>query len=99
VQRLADVDRRAAETQARIAELRAESEAARGEVVDEGELREVLVAFDPVWEHLFPAERARVLRLLIDQVIYTPPPTDRITVKVRAGGVKALAAEAHGVTP
>jgi site-specific DNA recombinase len=99
VGRLADVDRQAADTEARVTALRTEVEAARGGVVDEGELCEVLLAFDPVWEHLFPAERARVLRLLIDRVVYTPAPADRIAVTVRPGGVKALAAEARGDGP
>jgi hypothetical protein len=34
----------------------------------EDEAREALVALDPLWAELFPAEQARIIQLLIERV-------------------------------
>jgi hypothetical protein len=36
--------------------------------VIEDEAREALVALDPLWAELFPAEQARIIQLLIERV-------------------------------
>ncbi len=36
--------------------------------VTEHEVRQALTQLEPLWEELFPAERARILRLLVDRV-------------------------------
>ena len=44
--------------------------AARAEVPDltEAETREALERLDPLWDELFPAEQARIVRLLVERV-------------------------------
>lgn len=47
-------------------------------------------ALDPIWEHLFPDEQARIVQLLVEQVDVQP---DRAEVRIRAGGLPSLVAE------
>jgi site-specific DNA recombinase len=49
--------------------------------------------FDPVWNELFPAERERILRLLIERITYHPDGA-RVEIDLRPCGIQALAAEA-----
>jgi site-specific DNA recombinase len=56
----------------------------------EPNLRPALAAFTPVWEHLFPAERERVLRLLIKQITFDPD-TGEADIDLRPAGIAALA--------
>jgi hypothetical protein len=46
-----------------------------------------------VWENLFPAERERILRLLIGRVTYDPQTAD-VEIDLRSCGIEALAKEA-----
>ncbi len=52
--------------------------AARGEAPDltEGETRDALHRLDPLWEHLFPAEQARIVRSLVERVVVGPAGAD-----------------------
>ena len=52
------------------ARLRAELDVLNGQAVDREELRQALEEFDELWEELFPAERARMLGLLVEGVEY-----------------------------
>ena len=36
--------------------------------ITETEVREALFRFDPLWEELFPAEQARIVRLLVKRI-------------------------------
>ena len=49
--------------------------AARAEAPDltEAETREALERLDPLWDELFPAEQARIVRLLVERVEVGPP--------------------------
>ena len=49
-----------------------------------------LGALEPVWEELYPAERARILRLLIERIDVAP---DGISVTLHAAGIRSLVAE------
>ena len=60
--------------------------------IDEKDLREALASFDPVWDELFPAEKARMIRLLIERVAYHAKDGE-IEITFRPGGVKAMAGE------
>ena len=51
---------------------RAELAALDHQAIDEKDLRAALASFEPVWTELFPAERARILHLLIEEVRTTP---------------------------
>lgn len=54
---------------------------------------DVMAAFtsiDQLWEELFPTERYRLLRLLIEKIIVN---TDGIRIRFKAGGVEQLTGE------
>jgi hypothetical protein len=58
--------------------------------VPEREVVETITAFAPLWEELFPAEQARVVRLLVERVDLAP---DGMEVRLRAEGLQTLVAE------
>ena len=66
--------------------------AARAEQDDvtEDEAREALTQLDPLWDELFPAEQARIMRLLVERVDVQP---DGLEVRLRAEGLASLLAE------
>jgi site-specific DNA recombinase len=76
-----------------IAAVRQENGAAEDAVVKEGEIIEALVALEPVWDELYPAEQARILRLLIERIDVAP---DGISVTLHAAGIRSLVAELAG---
>jgi site-specific DNA recombinase len=51
---------------------------------------EALGALEPVWDELYPAEQARILRLLIDRIDVA---SDGISVTLHAAGIRSLVAE------
>jgi site-specific DNA recombinase len=61
--------------------------------VTEDEAREALVQLDPLWDELFPAEQARIVQLLVEQVDVR---THGIEVKLRPNGLTGLVREAIG---
>jgi site-specific DNA recombinase len=78
-------------------ELTAELEAIGDGTVDADDLRVALAGFVPVWEHLFAAERERILRLLVERITYQPDGGD-VEIALRACGIKALVKEAQEAT-
>jgi site-specific DNA recombinase len=78
----------------RQAEVRAERQALAGKTMH-ADLRGALAGFAPVWEHLFPRERERILRLLIERITYDPD-TANADIELRACGITTLAGEARG---
>ena len=52
----------------------------------------ITTAFDPVWDQLFPKEKARILRLLVERVEYHAG-EGRVEIEFRAGGIRAMAAK------
>jgi hypothetical protein len=77
----------------RHATVRAERESLTGKTM-QADLRAVLESFAPIWEHLFPLERERILRLLIEQITYDPDGGDA-DIHLRACGITTLAQEAR----
>jgi hypothetical protein len=63
--------------------------AARAELPDltEAETRETLERLDPLWEELFPAEQARIIRLLVQRVVIGPAGAD---IRLRITGLTSL---------
>ena len=59
-------------------------------MLDESEVIEALGALEPVWDELYPAEQARILRLLIERIDVAP---DGISVTLHAAGIRSLVAE------
>src|SRR5512134_1936832 len=58
--------------------------------VPEREVVEAIIAFAPLWEELFPAEQARIVRLLVERVDLAP---NGIEVRLRAEGLQTLVEE------
>ena len=57
----------------------------------EAETREALARLDPLWDELFPAEQARIVRLLVERVDIGPAGADiRLRTAGLAGLVRAL---------
>jgi site-specific DNA recombinase len=69
---------------------RREYGAAEDPLVDESEVIEALGALEPVWDELYPAEQARIMRLLIKRIDVAP---DGISVTLHAAGIRSLVAE------
>lgn len=89
VQRLGEVDEAIGAVEERVAEARRELVAGRLQAFDEDDLRAALESFDPVWDELFPRERARILALLIERVVYTRSTGD-VRITFRPSGVASL---------
>jgi DNA invertase Pin-like site-specific DNA recombinase len=63
--------------------------AARADVPDltEAEVRKALEQLDPLWDELFPAEQARIVRLLVERVVVGPDGAD---IQLRVAGLTSL---------
>ncbi len=75
--------------------------AARAEAPDltEAETRDALEQLEPLWDELFPAEQARIVRLLVERVEVGPAGADiRLRVAGLASLVRDLGAGAPAVT-
>jgi hypothetical protein len=59
-------------------------------VLEESEVIEALGALEPVWDELYPAEQAHILRLLIERINVAP---DGISITLHAAGIRSLVAE------
>ncbi|MEI6502240.1 MAG: recombinase family protein, partial [Armatimonadota bacterium] len=60
--------------------------------ITEAETREALESLDPMWDELFPAEQARIVRALVDRVTVGPAGADiRLKVEGLIGLVQDLA--------
>jgi hypothetical protein len=70
--------------------VRRENGTAEDTQLEEGEVIEALGALEPVWDELYPAEQARIMRLLIERIDVAP---DGISVTLHAAGIRSLVAE------
>ncbi len=72
--------------------------AARREAPDvtEGEVQDALHRLDPLWEHLFPAEQARIVRSLVERVVVGPAGAD---IRLRLDGLGGLVRDLGGIAP
>ncbi|HEV7266525.1 MAG TPA: recombinase family protein [Falsiroseomonas sp.] len=72
--------------------------AARAEAPDltEGETHDALHRLDPLWEQLFPAEQARIVRTLVERVVVGPAGAD---IRLRIEGLSGLVRDLAPVTP
>jgi len=59
-------------------------------VLTENETREALERLDPLWEELFPAEQARIIRLLVERVEVHP---DGAKIRLRVSGLAGLVSD------
>ena len=72
-----------------ITAVRREDEAENA-TLQQREVIEALGALEPVWDELYPAEQARIMRLLIERIDVAP---DGISVTLHAAGIRSLVAE------
>ena len=72
--------------------------AARAELPDltEDETREALAQLDPLWAELFPAEQARIVRLLVERVEIGPAGAD---IRLRLDGLSSLVRDLGATRP
>jgi DNA invertase Pin-like site-specific DNA recombinase len=71
-------------------EARAQAEGQDTQDFSEQDVVDAISTLDPIWEHLFPDEQARIVQLLVKQVDVHP---DRAEVQIRAEGLSSLVAE------
>lgn len=90
-----DLVGRIEEAELRLAGVRDDLTRAEQETVDEDDLRSALTRFDPVWDTLFPKERARIAKLLLEQVVYDGE-AGTLALTFRPGGIRALSEELGG---
>jgi hypothetical protein len=65
--------------------------AARSELqMPERDVVQTVTDFAPLWDELFPAEQARIVRLLVERVDLSP---DGMQVRLRAEGLQTLVEE------
>ncbi len=72
--------------------------AARREAPDltECEVRDALYRLDPLWEELFPAEQARIVRSLVERVVVGPAGAD---IRLRVEGLAGLVRDLTAIAP
>jgi DNA invertase Pin-like site-specific DNA recombinase len=72
--------------------------AARREAPDltECEVQDALHRLDPLWEHLFPAEQARIVRSLVERVVVGPAGAD---IRLRLDGLGGLVRDLAAIAP
>jgi site-specific DNA recombinase len=90
--RIGELDEQLGRLQQRHGEVTAQLAALATGNIDETAIRDALRDFDGMWNELIPRERARVLRLLLEQVSYSG--TDgEVRLLFRANGIEALGTE------
>ena len=78
-------------------ELAAELARVDDAAISRDDLRAALAGLQPIWERLFPAERERILGLLVERVTHHPDGGD-MEITLRCCGIQTLAAEARKAT-
>ena len=59
-------------------------------------MREALERLDPLWDELFPAEQARIVRLLVERVVVGPAGAD---IRLRVAGLASLVRDLSAAAP
>jgi site-specific DNA recombinase len=90
LERLGEVELEMGKLEAEAARLRAEVDALEQGTIDEADLKQALASFTPVWDVLFPAEKARIVHLLLERVTYDAT-AGEVAITFRPGGVRILA--------
>ena len=76
----------------RAEEIRVQEATLKGCEVDEVEVARTLKAFDPIWEVLHAPEKERIMRLLIEKVVYDGG-NGELAMTFRPTGIASLSAE------
>jgi len=93
VTRLAELDAGIIAVDQRAGETRRDLVALDRGLIDPEDLRRALTDLEPVWAELFPKERARVLALLLERVVFEPE-SGEVAITFRPGGPRLLTTEA-----
>jgi site-specific DNA recombinase len=88
--RLADLNERIRLADQRRAVIDEQLEASSRTTISEGDVRQALTEFDPLWESLSPKERARVVKLLVKRVDYDSR-AGKASVTFHPTGLRCLA--------
>ncbi|RAI54122.1 recombinase family protein [Roseicella frigidaeris] len=64
--------------------------------ITEGEVRSVLHRLDPLWDELFPAEQARIVRALVERVVIAPEGAE---IRMRVAGLAGLVRDLGAMAP
>jgi len=67
-----------------------QAQPARAEPIELDRVRQALRRIDPLWDVLFPAERERIVRLLVEDIIVT---TSGIDIRFRTNGIEQIVNE------
>ena len=59
-------------------------------------MREALERLDPLWDEMFPAEQARIVRLLVERVEVGPAGAD---IRLRVAGLASLVGDLGAIGP
>jgi len=91
-ERLAELDLRAGQIEARLSEIQGAIAAIDHAVVDPEDVAAALAQFDPVWDALVPREQTNLLQLLIERVDYDGVAKE-VAITFRPDGVRSLGTE------
>jgi len=90
IREVRDLGEDATHLRRRLAAVSVELDALKQDPVTEADVVDALTHLDPVWEELFPAEQARIVRLLVRRVDLH---ADGLVVRLRAEGLTSLVSE------
>jgi hypothetical protein len=93
---LRKVNEEYSDTQNRVEEVGHALEALGSGGPDEDVVRQALQKLDPLWDELFPAEKERIVKLLVQEVVVNH---DALLIRLRLHGLNSLVAELNGDGP
>ena len=94
-ERISDVESTIEERNQKLAAVKARIARVENGHVDFGIVKKALTDFDPVWDALYPKERARIMQMLIERIDYNGK-DGALAIHFKPLGMKALAAEMAG---
>ena len=95
--RLDELEGQAGALQGKLADLERQISTLEAAAIDGPDLAEALSLFDPIWEVLYPTERARIIQLLIDRIDFRGKDTP-LEIEFSPAGIRMLADEITTVT-
>ena len=87
--RMVDLQERIGQTERRLRVILLELGSLESQSVDEGDLRTALAQFGLVWESLKSLEQARIIRTLIERIVYNGK-TNKLSVSFRSEGIHGM---------
>lgn len=93
---LAELNEEYSQTQNRLEEVGRAMDALGAGRATEEDVRQALQKLDPLWDELFPAEKERIVKLLVQEVVVGK---DDLLIRLRLHGLNSLVAELAGGDP